>query len=79
MDWIQGSNIFRLKFPYPWLIKKVDRKKTFFKDLKILKKKKIDKKISAFFLETYQGYGAIFYPKDYVQELSNGVKKKKFS
>ncbi len=79
-DWIgyRDPNFFRLKFPYPWLVKKnLSGKKLFLKDLKILKKKKLDKKISAFFLETYQGYGAIFYPKDYVQELSRWCKKNK--
>jgi 4-aminobutyrate aminotransferase/(S)-3-amino-2-methylpropionate transaminase len=77
-DWVgyKDPNIFRLKFPYPWsLSKKISGKKLFFDDLKILKAKQKTQKICAFFLETYQGWGAIFYPKDYVTELEKWCKK----
>lgn len=79
-NWIgyKDPNIVRLKFPYPWKIKtKKEAKNFFFKQIKIFEKKKIEKKIAAFFLETYQGYGAIFYPKEYVIELSKWCKKHK--
>jgi len=77
-DWIgyKDPNIIRLDFPYPWNIKtKQDSKNFFSKQIKYLKTKKIENQIAAFFLETYQGYGAIFYPKDYVIELSKWCKK----
>ncbi len=79
-NWVgyRDPNIIRLDFPYPWDIKSNrDAKNFFLNQIKLLKKKKIEKKISAFFLESYQGYGAIFYPKDYVKELSKWCKKNK--
>ena len=79
-DWVgyKDPNIIRLDFPYPWkIISKKEEKEYFKNHLTYLKKKKIDNKISAFILETYQGYGAIFYPKHYVLELSKWCKRNK--
>ena len=70
--WIENfdKNIVHLPFPYPWLKdSKIDGKKLFQKHLALLKKKYNIKRISAFFVESFQGWGAIFYPKEYIKEL----------
>ncbi len=72
--WIQkkNENIIHLPFPYPWTIesKKISGKKLFHVHLNLIKKKIKDLKlISGFFVESFQGWGAIFYPKDYIKEL----------
>jgi len=78
--WIQNfdKNIIHLPFPYPWVLKNrnISGKKLFKEHLQILKKKKVSfSKISAFFLESFQGWGAIFYPVDYIKALNNHAKK----
>jgi len=77
-NWIgfQDPNIHYLDFPYPWM--KVDNKKFFENSLKKLKKS-IDfkKDICGVMLETFQGWGAIFYEKEYVKEISKFCKKNK--
>ena len=69
-NWIgfQDPNIHYLDFPYPWM--KVDNKKFFKNSLKKLKKS-IDfkKDICGVMLETFQGWGAIIYEKEYVKEI----------
>lgn len=66
--------IYHLTFPYPWLNesgKEIDWSKRFNQDMDDLKKKGVDfNKICGFMIESYQGWGAIFYPKAYIQELS---------
>lgn len=77
-DWIGylDPNIYHLPFPYPWLVgeKNVsdhDWSEQFKNDLLALKKGHgLDiKNISGFMIESYQGWGAIFYPKEYIQAL----------
>ncbi len=79
--WIPNfdKNIIHLPFPYPWSLKKrnISGKELFKIHLKSLKKRIDLRQISSFFLESFQGWGAIFYPKDYVQELQKFVKKNK--
>jgi 4-aminobutyrate aminotransferase-like enzyme len=71
-EWIgyQDPNIFHLPFPYPWEVK---NPKVFFQDTlrDLLNKNNIDPKndICGIMLETFQGWGAIFYPKEYVKAL----------
>tara|TARA_Y100000768_G_scaffold387719_1_gene379989 strand:+ start:894 stop:2255 length:1362 start_codon:yes stop_codon:yes gene_type:complete len=72
--WIQkkNKNIIHLPFPYPWTNdnKKISGKELFYNHLKIIKRKiKKLELISGFFVESFQGWGAIFYPKDYITEL----------
>lgn len=81
-SWIKNfdKNIIHLPFPYPWIIKKncVSGKELFYQHLNLLKKKKILlSQIAGFFLESFQGYGAIFYPNDYVSEVAKFAKKNK--
>ena len=69
--WIgfKDPNIHHLPFPYPWKVKS-NYKKYFNDSLKKLKKKiNIKKDICGVMVETFQGWGCIFYPKEYIVEL----------
>lgn len=70
-------NIHLLPFPYPWSLQAEDRRpvsgqEKFRLDMEQLRRQGVDLKndICGFMLETYQGWGAVFYPKDYVQALA---------
>ena len=67
-------NIF-LDFPYPWKVKNKNSKNFFKNSLKNFKKKDFKKDFCAFFLESFQGWGAVFYPKNYVKEVEKFCKK----
>jgi 4-aminobutyrate aminotransferase-like enzyme len=77
-EWIgyQDPNIHHLNFPYPW---EIDNPIEFFNSEieKLLKDKDIDadKDLCGFMLETFQGWGAVFYPKEFIQELIKFAKK----
>jgi 4-aminobutyrate aminotransferase-like enzyme len=79
-EWIgyKDRNIHHIDFPYPWKVKDKDAKQ-FFKNSLIQLNKNIDFKrdICGVIVETFQGWGAIFYPKNYVKELKNFCKKNK--
>ena len=73
-EWIgyQDPNIYHIEFPYPW---STDNPREFFKTEinKLLTKEKIDPKkdLCGFMLETFQGWGAVFYPKVYVKMIES--------
>ena len=77
-EWVgyQDPNIHHLNFPYPW---EIENPKDFFESEieKLLKDKDLDpdKDLCGFMLETFQGWGAVFYPKDFVQALMVFAKK----
>ena len=77
-EWIgyEDPNIHHLDFPYPW---DIDNPKEFFDTSikQLLKDKNLDpdKDLCGFMLETFQGWGAIFYPKDFISELVSFSKK----
>lgn len=76
-DWIGylDPNIYHLPFPYPWLVKEKDQSnydwaEHFRNDLRNLQKNGLRiETVAGFMIESYQGWGAIFYPKEYIQEL----------
>ena len=76
-EWVgyQDPNIHHLNFPYPW---DVDNPTDFFNTeiRRLLKEKDLDpdKDLCGFMLETFQGWGAIFYPKEFIQALSEFAK-----
>lgn len=82
--WIgyQDPNIFHLSFPYPWdenrqkLTSNYDWKTRFENDIQALQKEGMDfKNLAGFIIESYLGWGAIFYPKAYLQALAEFAKK----
>ena len=77
-EWIgyQDPNIYHLNFPYPWDV--VNSKEFFNAAIKKLiddKNLDVDKDLCGFMLETFQGWGAIFYPDEFVQELVKFAKE----
>lgn len=79
--WIgyHDPNIFHIPFPYPWDSKAVANPKEFFKDsiVKLCQEEDLDPNtdLSGFMLETFQGWGAVFYPPEFVQALSEFSKE----
>ena len=77
-EWMgyQDPNIFHLNFPYPW---EIENPEVFFNSEieQLLKDKDLNpsKDLSGFMLETFQGWGAVFYPKEFVQALISFAKK----
>lgn len=77
-EWVgyDDPNIHHLEFPYPWLVK---NPREFFNNSieKLLKSNDLnpDQDLCGFMLETFQGWGAVFYPKDFVKELMLFAKK----
>ncbi len=78
--WItnKDKNIYHIDFPYPW-IKGYDKKGFFTNSIKKKFKNnfKFDQKISGIMIEAFQGWGAFFYPKNYIDELKKFAKKNK--
>ena len=76
--WIgfDDRNIHHIPFPYPWLVDEKQGKKFFENSLKKLSKKvNIKKDIAGIMLETFQGWGAIFYPKSFVKAVRDYASK----
>ena len=71
-EWIgyQDKNIHHIDFPYPWMAKNSRKKfKTSIKQLLESNNLNANKDLCGFMLETFQGWGAVFYPDEFVQEL----------
>jgi 4-aminobutyrate aminotransferase / (S)-3-amino-2-methylpropionate transaminase / 5-aminovalerate transaminase len=75
-SWIgyHDPEIHHLPFPYPWE-RGVAAPKEFFQDslAQLIEGKGLDPDtdLCGFMLETFQGWGAIFYPEEFVKELVN--------
>ena len=75
-EWIGylDPNIYHTPFPYPWLKDAVSNPRKFFRDSikELIKKNNINPKtdLCGIMMETFQGWGAVFYPKEFVQEVS---------
>ena len=78
-EWIgyHDPNIFHIPFPYPWDLRGESGKEFFLKSVADLEEKGIDfeRDICGFMLEAFQGWGAVFYPNDFVQEIEKFCKK----
>ncbi len=72
-EWIGYSdpNIHHLPFPYPWVLKNINGPDFLKSGIDSLISKGLDlkKDICGFILETFQGWGAVFYPVDFVQAI----------
>lgn len=72
-EWIGylDPNIFHIPFPYPWSCKKGSGPEFLEDGLKNLEAYGVDisKDICGFMLETFQGWGAVFYPEDFVRAI----------
>ena len=77
-EWIgyHDKDIHHIAFPYPWLINEKNQEKFLEESLNKLKKKiDLRKDVSGIMIETFQGWGAIFYPKDFVKAIETICKK----
>lgn len=79
--WIgyQDPNMVHLPFPYPWVLeeKGVSGRQLFEQHIGELAARGIDLKgIVAFVVESYQGWGGIFYPDDYVKALREWTRER---
>lgn len=72
-DWVgyQDADIYHIPFPYPWDCNEDDAETFLNNSLKGLVAQGVDLKtdICGFMLETFQGWGAIFYPKAFVKAV----------
>ncbi len=79
-NWIgyRDPNIYHLPFPYPWVLNGKSGEDFFNDSIKELEAKgvNLERDICGFMIETFQGWGAVFYPKDYVQAIEKFAKKR---
>jgi len=72
-SWVthEQNDVWHIDFPYPWDISEEQSKDFLLSNLELLSKKDISLKndVTGFMLETFQGWGAIFYPKSFVKKL----------
>ena len=74
-SWIghDDPDVLRLPFPYPWDVKATRDPVAFLRGHLLASLDAINAMIAndvaGFFLETYQGWGAVFYPPEFVQEI----------
>jgi len=78
-EWLgyEDPNIHRIPFPYPWVLHNgngqfLAGQQKFQRDVEELRSQGVDfeRDICGFFMESYIGWGAVFYPKDYIQALA---------
>lgn len=78
-EWIgsQDADIHHIPFPYPWTIEGSSGEAFLAEGLKRLDSAGIDlsQDVCGFMLETFQGWGAVFYPKDFVQAIERVCRK----
>lgn len=78
-EWIgyQDADIHHIPFPYPWTL--AGRTPEVFLDESLAKLEKggidLSQDICGFMLETFQGWGAVFYPPAYVQAIERICRK----
>jgi 4-aminobutyrate aminotransferase/(S)-3-amino-2-methylpropionate transaminase len=77
--WLEKSTeggYFHLPYPYPWILKEKNMNgEEFFHESISKISEEVISKISAFVFEPYQGWCAVFFPKDYMQSLYKFCKK----
>ncbi len=77
-EWIgyKDKDIHHIPFPYPWKVKG-DGDKFLLKNIEKLVSQGLDlkKDICGFTLETFQGWGSLFYPIEFVKEIENICRK----
>lgn len=78
--WIgfKDKHIFHLPFPYPWKVTEQEAEIFLKKSLKKLSKKvDLRTEVCGIMIETFQGWGSVYYPKKYIKLLTKICKKNK--
>jgi 4-aminobutyrate aminotransferase / (S)-3-amino-2-methylpropionate transaminase / 5-aminovalerate transaminase len=79
-EWIGNDdpNIHHIPFPYPWVLGEKSPEAFLQEGLKHLERKQIDlaEDVCGFMLETFQGWGAVFYPEEFVQAIEKICREK---
>lgn len=74
-EWIgfQDPDIHHIPFPYPWTDLPSSPEAFLFDQLKVLEQSGLDigRDICGFMLETFQGWGAVFYPPEFVKAIED--------
>lgn len=77
--WIgyQDADIHHIPFPYPWQLGGRSGEEFLLQGLNELAAKGIDlaQDVCGFMLETFQGWGAVFYPQDFVKAIESVCRK----
>ena len=76
--WIghKDKNIFHLPFPYPWNVSENEAEHFLKNSLqKLSRKVNLKKDICGVMIETFQGWGSVYYPKKYIKLLEKVCKK----
>ena len=74
-DWVgyHDPNILHLPFPYPWIKESQENPRDFFRKTlaEVCASIGVDpiSDVCGVMMETFQGWGAVFYPKEFVQEV----------
>ncbi len=78
-EWIgyQDADIHHIPFPYPWTLDGRSGEAFLKEGLKKLEIAGIDlaQDVCGFMLETFQGWGAVFYPEDFAQAIERVCRK----
>jgi 4-aminobutyrate aminotransferase-like enzyme len=78
-SWIgyQDADIYHIPFPYPWLADEITAESFLDQALAKIVEDGIDLELDVcgVMLETFQGWGAIFYPKSYVKKIESICRK----
>jgi 4-aminobutyrate aminotransferase-like enzyme len=80
-EWIGylDPNIYQLPFPYPWRDEAVRNPKQYFQSgiAELLRAHRLDPDtdLCGFMIETFQGWGAVFYPPEYLQALAEFARR----
>jgi 4-aminobutyrate aminotransferase-like enzyme len=79
-QWIgyQDENIHHIPFPYPWDLGNKTGEDFLYDGLALLNSRGIDleRDICGFMLESFQGWGAVFYPDDFVKGIERVARDK---
>lgn len=78
-EWVgyHDPNIHHMPFPYPWVDEAMNDPEKFFNDnieKLMLNKGLTPDDLCGFMIETFQGWGAVFYPKEFIQALNKFAK-----
>ena len=78
--WIgnQDDDMHQIPFPYPWILEErnITGADLFNEHIKNLTDNGVNpQEVAAFIIESYQGWGAVFYPDDYVKAMREWSKK----